>query len=182
MRGKLSGIRYAQVIFETAREDGKFEEWKSGLEKIAALLNVTEATKFLENPKVSLEKKEDFLKEYFKGNIPEVLNLAYLLVVKDKLKIVPLIEEEYLKLLDEHLGIRRLEVTTAMPLDESEKSEMAKKFEKLTGCKIFINFDVNPNIVGGVVIRIKDKLIDGSIKNRLESLKKELVCVRKQNI
>ena len=178
MRGKLSGIRYAQVVFEIATEDLNFDEWKSGLGKITGLIGVSEATEFLKDPKVSLENKKGFLKGCLEGVAPGVLNLSYLLVVKDKLKIAPLIEMEYNKLLDEHLGVKRIKVVTAMPLDEAEKENMAKKFENLTGHKIFINFDVDPNIVGGAVIKIKDKLIDGSIKNRLESLKKELVCTR----
>lgn len=175
MQGRISGIRYGEVVFEIARESNQLEKWRDDLEKITDVMHNVEMKDVLENPKIPFEKKEKIISACLGGVGAEGLNLAYLLVTKDKIKIASLIEEEYKRLLDEHLGIERANVVTAVPIDDKEKEKLKQNLETLTRQKIIADFKVDSNIVGGVVVKIKDKLIDGSIKNKLEVLKKSIV-------
>jgi F-type H+-transporting ATPase subunit delta len=105
---------------------------------------------------------------------PMVLNLVYLLISKGKLKTANLISEEYDRLLNEHYGIKSAEVTTAIPLDNVEKEKLSQNLETLIGKKVSMQVQVDPDILGGFIARIDDSLIDGSIRSRLEMLKKRL--------
>jgi F-type H+-transporting ATPase subunit delta len=89
------------------------------------------------------------------------------------------ISEEYDRLLNEHYGIKTAEVTTAVQLDSTEAEKLEKQLESLVGKKVTMKLKVNPAILGGFIARIDDSMIDGSIRNRLETLKKRLAETRK---
>jgi len=110
------------------------------------------------------------------GNInPLALNLAYLLVHKDKLGIAGDISQQYDRLLDTHYGIDHIEVITALPLDDNDRERISSRFEEIIGHKVIIDVQVDPSIVGGIKARIGDTLIDGSVKGKLGALRKSLV-------
>ncbi|UCH50399.1 MAG: ATP synthase F1 subunit delta [Chloroflexota bacterium] len=166
--------RYAQAVFEIALEGNKLKEWQSNLGKIAQLTRDTEFAALVENPKIPSQLKEKLVREILGKINPMALNLAYLLISKGKLKDAGQIADEYERLLNDHQGIKTAEVTTAIALDNTEREKLSRHFEELTGKKVRINAQVNPDILGGFIARIDDSLIDGSIRNKLETLKKSL--------
>jgi F-type H+-transporting ATPase subunit delta len=166
--------RYAQAVFEIALESNKLKEWQSNLAKVAKLVEDDEFISLAENPKVPFDMKTKLVQEKLGKTEPMVLNLVYLLILKGKLKTANLISEEYDRLLNEHYGIKSAEVTTAIPLDNVEKEKLSQNLETLIGKKVSMNVQVNPDILGGFIARIDDSLIDGSIRSRLEMLKKRL--------
>jgi len=95
--------------------------------------------------------------------------------LKGRIKNAEQIADEYDNLLDEQRGIKHAVVTTAVPLDETDKQKITGQLEKITGRKVTVKLKVNPSILGGMVARIEDTLIDGSIRNRLDLLRKDLV-------
>ena len=129
----------------------------------------------LDNPKVPFNQKADLFKQKLGKADEHVLNLCYLLISKGKLKNIDQIADEYEAILDEYKGIKHATVTTAVPVDEAEKHKIISQLEKITGKKVSIKLQVNPVILGGMVARIEDTMIDGSVRNRLELLKKDLV-------
>ena len=171
--------RYAQAVFEIALESNKLKEWQSNLEKIAQLVQDAEFTALVENPKLPFEPKAKLVQERLGKINPMALNLVYLLILKGKLKTAGHISEEYNYLLNEHYGIKNAEVTTAIPLDNVEQEKLGQNFESLVGKKVSMNMQVNPEILGGFIARIDDSLIDGSIRHKLEMLKKRLAETRK---
>ncbi len=179
MPATTSVKRYAQAIFEIALESGEMKDWQSNLEKIAKAVKDEEFVGLAENPKVPFNMKTKLVQEKLGKTKPMVLNLVYLLVSKGKLKTADQISEEYNTLLNKHYGIRNAEVTTAIPLENTEKEKLGKQLEELVGAKISMKVQVNPEIMGGFIARIDDSLIDGSIRNRLETLKKRLAETRK---
>ncbi len=79
---------------------------------------------------------------------------------------------------DAYQGVEHAEVTTAIPLDEEDRQRLSERLAELTGTRIVLSTRVDPNVIGGFVVRIGDRLIDGSTKSKLDSLRKSLVEVR----
>jgi F-type H+-transporting ATPase subunit delta len=171
--------RYAQAVFEIALESDKLKEWQSNLAKIAKLVEDEEFVGLAENPKIPFDLKAKLVQDKLGKINTMALNLVYILISKGKLKTAGQILEEYNRLLNEHYGIKSAEVTTAIPLDNTEKEKLEENLEALAGKKISMKVQVNPEILGGFIARIDDSLIDGSIRNRLEMLKKRLAETRK---
>ncbi len=174
-----SGKRYAQAAFELALERNDFESWQKSLKKIAELTAYEEFMALLQSPRFPFDaKKELFQKEL--GEIhPLAFNLALLLVNKGQLGISSVIYREFQNLLDDHQGIERARITTAHPLDEKGREIISTRLGEMIQRKIIIDDRVDPSIIGGIVARIGDMLIDGSIRQRLETLKNSLVEARR---
>jgi len=171
----VSSKRYAQAVFEIAREANEFEKWQPDLKKIAELAQDSEVIVLLENPKVPFELKAELAKEKLGKMDKLALNLAYLLILKGRLRNAPQIADEYQYLLDDFRGIRHAKVTTAIPLEEKNRMKIANNLEAMIGKRISLSLNVDPHILGGFVARIDDSLIDCSIRNEFEQLRKKLI-------
>ncbi len=172
-----SAKRYAQAIFELAVDRNEFESWQEGLKKIADLAADQELMALLENPCLTFAAKKSLLQGPLKETNPLVLNLALLLVSKGLLRRSAEIARIYGELLDAHRGIERAKVITALPLDDQEKEAISNRLGKIAERKVAVDSQVDPSIVGGFIARIGDTLIDGSVHQKLETLKKNLVEV-----
>jgi len=170
-----SGKRYAQAALELAVERGELESWQVSLRKIAELTGDEKLVALLESPKLPFLVKKGLLEERLGKINPLALNLACLLMSRGRLRLVNNISQEYDRLLDAYHGIEHAEVVTALPLDNEDKKRLSRQLEEIVGCKIVIDAQVDPSVVGGFIAKIGDTLIDGSIRNRLESLRKSLV-------
>lgn len=174
-----SARRHAQAIFQIAVEKKALERWKSDLEIIARIMLEPGFYALLENPALHFSKKVELLKEKLANVSPEALNLAFLLVDKGRLRILPDIISEYEKMLDGYYGIEKVEAFTALPLTDTEKEDIKKQLETLLSKKVVLDNKVQGDIIGGLVLKIGDRLIDGSTKTRLKALGKELVGIRR---
>jgi len=170
-----SGKRYAQAVFKLALEKGELDSWQASLRKIADITTDEKLVALLENPKLSFEAKKALLAELLGKINPLALNLAYLLVHKDKLGIAGDISQQYDRLLDTHYGIEHVEVVTALPLDDEDRERISRRFGEIVRHKVIIDAQVDPSIVGGIKAKIGDTLIDGSVKAKLGALRKSLV-------
>ena len=170
-----SGKRYAQAAFELASEKNELESWQEGLEKLAELTRDEELITLLENPKLSFVAKKSLLQERLGEINPLALNLAFLLISKGRLGIASNILQQYNVLLEALRGFERAEVITALPLTDEEKEVISRRLGDMIGRKLSIDAQVDPSIIGGFRARIGDTLIDGSVRHRLEALRKTLV-------
>jgi F-type H+-transporting ATPase subunit delta len=170
-----SSKRYAQAVFELALEKGEPKSWQDGLSKITDIATDMTIIGLLENPKIPFDTKKSLLKERLGEVDTLILNLACLLMSRGKLKILGDISHQYAQLIDAHYGIQRVEVITAVPLDDEAKKSLSIQFAKMVGHKVIIDVSVDPSIIGGFRAKISDTLIDGSIHSMLESLKKRVV-------
>lgn len=167
--------RYAQAIFEIARETNELDRWLSDLQLIATLVGDTEIKAFLESPKLHFKEKESLLTERLEGINPLALNLVMLLVHRGRLHLASEIAAEYHRRLDNEQGIEHAEVSTAVPLDDEETRKVAARLGSIIGKKVVIETQINPAIIGGIVVKVGGKSLDGSTKAKLETLKKELI-------
>jgi F-type H+-transporting ATPase subunit delta len=170
-----SGKRYAQAVFELALEKGEPESWQVGLSKVTGIVADIKIMDLLENPKLPFDTKKSLMKERLGKVDSLILNLACLLMSRGKLKIIGDISQHYGRLLDAHYGIEHAELITAVSLDDEVKKNLSTRFAEMVGHKVVIDARVDPSVVGGFKAKISDTLIDGSIHNMLESLKKNLV-------
>lgn len=174
----IAGKRHAQAAFQLALERGELERWLSDLKTIAAILSDPELMAVLESPKVHLNEKIGLINQCLPGVDQLVLNLIYLLVARRRLRLINQIVFEYELLVDAYRGIEHAEVTTAIPLDEGDRKRLSERLAAITERQIVLATKVDPNVIGGFVARIGDRLIDGSIRNKLNSLRKSLIEAR----
>lgn len=179
MSTTTSSKRYAQAVFQIARDKNNFGEWQLDLKKIADLIKSPEFVSLIENPKVSFEIKTKIVHDVLGKVNPLTLNLAYLLITKNKFKNARQIAEEFDRLLNEYNGISNAEITTAIPIDSSDRKNLTKRLETILGSKIAADFKVDPAILGGIIARVDDSMIDGSIRRKLEMLKKSMIGIEK---
>ncbi len=168
------GRRYSQAVFQIALEKGELDRWQSDLRKIASLGDDTAFRMLMEEPRLHLDDKAKLLSKRLGDINPLALNLAYLLVAKGRLGMVGDIADEYQRLLDSYHGVERAEVITAVPLDDEDKLKLEERLADIVGKKVVTKLEVDHSLIGGFVARIGGKLLDGSTRSRLETLKREL--------
>ena len=171
MATKGGALRYAQAIFQIARERNELDRWQADLTTLSVLSTSTELIGWLENPKVRLEVKRDTLAKQFGGVNPLAMNLLYLLTSRGRVSLLPEIRDSYQALLNVHRGIQEAEVTTAVALDAADEQRWAERLGAFIGKKLVIKPRVDAAIIGGFVARIDDKLMDASAASRLLALK-----------
>lgn len=171
--------RYAQAIFEIAMEKEELDRWQSDLRKVAGLAEDAAIIALFENPKLPFDDKAKLLSEQLGDINPLALNLVYLLIARGQMSMLGEIADEYQRLLNTYRGIEEAEVITAIPLDDEDKQSLEERLSTMIGKKVVVKHEVDSALVGGFVARIGGKLFDGSTRNRLEALKRELSGVAK---
>jgi len=167
--------RYARAIFEIALEKKQLDEWQSDLEEITLISQDATVAAFLESPDVRFEDKANLLSERLGEVNPMVLNLVYLLLTKGRLNMLADVVNEYKRLIDKHYGIERAEVTTAIPLNDEYRLTLSKRLGDIIDKKVVVEPEyIDPSLIGGVVVKIGGKLLDGSTRGKLEALKREM--------
>ncbi|MFC1846553.1 ATP synthase F1 subunit delta [Chloroflexota bacterium] len=167
----------ARVIFDTALKNGELNKWLAQLRKISDVVKDESVARLLMDAKASYAEKEKVLKGRLGEMDPLAIKLVFMLVEKRKLGIIQEIADEYQRLLDSYHGIEGaevVEVTTAIPLEEKDRLDLAQRLTDIVKKPIVLKDKVDSGMIGGIIIRIGDKLIDGSIRRKLTELKKEL--------
>ncbi|MDO8615128.1 MAG: ATP synthase F1 subunit delta [Dehalococcoidia bacterium] len=175
---EVAAKRYAEAAYLIAREDGKEEAWAEGLRAMAALFGDAGARALLQNTRVPVDQKAQLVEAALKGVDPLVLNLARLLLRRGRTALGPQIAEAYQELLDAAKGVSHAAVTTAVPLSPEDLKAVERRLSELTGGPVIVTPAVDESILGGLVVRIGDRLIDGSTKSRLQALKRQLEGAR----
>jgi F-type H+-transporting ATPase subunit delta len=170
----LSSRRYAQAVFQIAAEKNNYDNWQKSLKEISELLLNPDFARVLDNPKIRFEQKEKIIKSALHNADPLAINLALLLVIKNKFNSAGQIAEEYGRLCDEAKGIKRAQFTTAIELAQNEKNNALALLESLTGYKLSMEFNIDASIIGGFIARINGTLIDGSIRSKLDQLRDQI--------
>ena len=174
MPKKANPRRYARAVFEIALETKALERWQADLRKMVEVTGDGTFLAALESPKIRLDKKSQLLAERLGAVGPLALNLARLLIVKNRIGMIGEIGAEYQRLVDAYHGIQQAKVVTAVPIDTQEKDKLAEDLGALVGSQIVVESRVDPEILGGVIARVGGKLLDGSTRSKLAALKREL--------
>jgi F-type H+-transporting ATPase subunit delta len=175
---EVAAKRYAEAAYLIAREDGKLDEWSSGLTAVSALYGEASARAFFESARVPPAQKRETVEKSLKDVDDNVRSLALLLLRRNRTHLGPQIAEAYREILDAANGISHAIVTSAVPLSGDEEKAVRQKLEQLTGGTVVMQTETDESILGGLVVRIGDRLIDGSTRSRLQALKQRLEGAR----
>lgn len=168
--------RYAEAIFSLAKERGTLDPWADDLTRLDALMHDSQAEGFFANPNVPRDEKLRVLDEALAEGQPEARNLAHILVDNDRVTEIPEIVRLYNEALLADRGIAIAHVTTAEPLQPAEQDAVKAQLNRIVGKEIELRLQTDPSIIGGVVARVGDMLIDGSVINQLRRLRARLAA------
>lgn len=171
MANRLSGQRYAQAIFELALENEQIEQWDQDLRLAADVLGDDDFGLFLKHAEVPLERKIAAIAAVLADAHPLVRNLVALLVTRGGVDAMRSVQEAYSHLLDDRLGRQRVTLTTAVPLTDAELERIANFVARLVGREVILSTQVDAAILGGLIIQIGDRLLDGSAGSALERMR-----------
>jgi len=167
--------RWAQAVFQIAREQDALDRWEQELEELFNALGDPDFRALLEDPAVPAVRKVQAVRERVPGVSPQAQNLLALLAVRRRLPLLPLILYEYRRMVDAHQGVVQVEVYSALPLDPGLQQRITRALEARTGHTVRAVFGVDPAILGGLVFRIGDTVIDASLRGRLVQMRQALV-------
>ena len=165
MAGAPKARRYARAAFDIAIEEDRLEGWLQDIQRAQEALEDDTLRTYLELPKITLARKVDILRESLSGLNPLAQNLIGLLAQ---------IAEEYQRLMDAHQGRERAELVSAHPLEDQQRERVGRWLGQLLGKEVILTSREDPELLGGLVVRVGDSIIDGSTKGRLEAMRKDL--------
>jgi len=168
--------RYTQAVFSLAKEKGNFDQWSAELGELASIVSDPQAKVYLASPKVPVTQKQLLLDQTLANSSSEIRNLATLLLQRNRLEIAPGIAEGFQDAVREERGIAVAEVTTAEPLDAEGQAIVRERLSQMVGKEIELRMKVDPAIIGGIIARIGDQLIDGSVLQQLRRLRTRLAA------
>jgi F-type H+-transporting ATPase subunit delta len=168
--------RYAEAIFDLARKQNTLDRTLEDVKEIARLFTIRKLAYLLREPKVSVQRKEAALRQALSTRVlPTSLNLALLIVERQLVDFMPNIAAELEQLVLDYKNEAVAQVTTAKPMDDRQKALVEQALVRKTGKKIIMDTRVDPNILGGVIARVGDQVIDGSVRYRLSALRQHLL-------
>jgi F-type H+-transporting ATPase subunit delta len=169
--------RYAGAIFEIARKEKTLDRTLEDVKEITRLFAIRKLAYLLREPKIPAQRKETAIRQALADKVlPTSLNLALLVVQRELVDLMPNIGSELEQLVLNYKNQAVAEVTTATKLDDKQMNLIKQALERRTGKTILVKTKVQPEILGGVIARVGDRIIDGSIRYRLSALRQQLLA------
>ena len=166
--------RYARAVFELATQERDLAGWRRRVETVAGLFANEDLRAALMNRGVATERRAELLQDVAAGLDPEALNLGRLLLENGRVKDAVDILAEFDRLADEAEGRVRATAITAVELEDEERGRLERDLAERFGGKLRLETEVDPAILGGLVVRVGDHLVDASVRTRLQQLRRRL--------
>ena len=173
-RASILARRYAEAYFSLAHEASDIDGWREQLAAVVAALSDPAVSDALANPKTTIPERVRQGLQLLDGVLPEARNLARLLIERHRVGIALEILAHYDALVDRASGVVRAEVTTAIPVDDALGKRIRDSLRKQLGQDVETTVRTDPSIIGGLVIRIGDRVIDDSLRTHLQQLQATL--------
>lgn len=174
MPGRPGARRYAKAVFDLALEGDALDGWSRDLDLVAAAVEDADFAALLEAPQVPEGVKYQGIETVLGEAGRLARNLLSVLVQHRQPSLASQIRDQYEALVDEYRGVARAQVTTAVALDDQQRERVQKLLGDLVEAEIVMQEQVDAEIIGGVITRIGDRLIDGSTRTRLQTMRETL--------
>jgi F-type H+-transporting ATPase subunit delta len=180
MRDTTIARNYAETLLELARRAGDLRGFGEAADDIAdAMQRDRTLHLFLDSPRVSTQQKNQVIGRAFEGQLPSLLvRFLQALVTHRRQMLLPEIAREYHDLVDQVEGRLHATVTVAREPGDGERGTISKQLSRAYGKEVVPHFTVNPAILGGVIVRVGDTVLDGSVRRRLASLRTRMLTRR----
>ena len=166
---------YARSLFEVAQEQNKLDTVRDELGAFADAVDANrELQTFFFSPYFSTAEKADGLDRAVSGADPIVVNFLKLLIENHRTPAVFRVRRELDRLWREENKLLPVQVTSAVELDQATVTQIGDRIAQQTGQKIDLSASVEPDIIGGIIVRVGNSILDASIRNRLEQLRKQV--------
>lgn len=178
---KLVSKTYGEALFELAVEENKTDAF---LEEVAGIKKILEQNpefdKLMTHPGIPKQEKTALVEKVFQANImAELKGFLNMVIMKERYKELPDIFQYFIDRVMEEKKIGIAEVTTAVPMDVVQREQVRRRLLETTGyLTMEMRYLVDPGIIGGMIIRIKDRVVDSSIRTRLRDLTKQLLQIQ----
>ncbi len=178
MRDETIALRYAETLFDLAERHEGVEAYGEGIELVGGLLDDhPDFRRLLETPRVNADAKKAVVRKVFGDVLPKKL-VSFLMVVIDKRRqrLLQAISLQFHLLVDQHRNRTHVEVTVARQLDDHAVAELARRLTGILGKEAILHVQVRPQLLGGVVVRTGDTIYDGSLRRRIEDMRRQMLA------
>ncbi|MDA1036300.1 MAG: F0F1 ATP synthase subunit delta [Chloroflexi bacterium] len=174
MAKAATAMRYAQALFAIAGEKNATEAWLDELNQAQAALDDPTVRAYLDTPRVRTEEKLGVVTQLLEGREPMVASMVGLLTERHASSSLRAVIDAYGELLNQQLGRVKAEVTTATPMSSEQQQKLSAALGTSLGKAIVLDAQEDPEIIGGIVVRVGDQIIDGSVRSKLAAMKQRL--------
>jgi F-type H+-transporting ATPase subunit delta len=180
MREPTIARNYAETLLELAQRAGDLRGWGEMLDQIADAMESDRRLRvFLESPRVSAQRKNEVMQKAYGAQLPRnFLRFLQALVTHRRQMLIPVIAHAYHDLVDQVEGRVHASVTVARPADDADHQLIVSQLSRVLGKEVVPHFHVNPGILGGVIVRVGDTVLDGSVRRRLATLRTRMLAAR----
>mgnify|MGYP000872892760 FL=1 len=163
---------YSEAIFEVALEEGRLEAIQSEFALIESTLKAyPDFYEILKTPKININEKKQVIEETFGSQVSQtLLNFLKIIIDKNRGTDILNIKSDFDARVNEHRGIVKATVESVVPLSDDQLEKLTERLIALTGKKVEVETRITPELLGGMVIQIGDRIIDGSVKFKLEGM------------
>lgn len=171
------GDRYAESLFDLAKEENKVTQYLDDIKLVGEVLDSDpQIVQFFNHVLIENDKKIQLLDQSFKGNVDQyVLNFLKLLVQSRRIRYIDDIVKSYIKLSNQYLGIEEGMIYTPYEFTDQQIQDIEKAISQKENKKVTLKVSIDPSLLGGIKVQIANRIYDGTIKNKVEMLKKELL-------
>lgn len=167
--------RYAEAALSLAERDGTLGDWVGALETASGRLTEAQVIRVLADPAIPFDQRRRVVEAILGDTVTGApRNLVLLLVRRGRIELLPRVAGELRRLWEQRQGIVHAVVTSAAPLTDAETQAVRERLAAMTGETVEVELQVDPSLLGGVLVRMGDRLIDGSVRGRLERLRTRL--------
>lgn len=178
-RNELVAKRWAKALIELAQEDEGIskEDILDDLREVAENFEASEElSNVIENPSISVEEKQVVLAKLFQNKLmPIAYNFIEVLNLRKRVNLIAAIADEFQKQLEELNNVMRVNIVSAINLDDERKNDIKNKITEKLKKDVQVSWDVDSNIIAGLVFNINETIIDNSIRHKLENLSKSII-------
>ena len=180
MREPTIALNYAETLLELAQRAGDLRGWGEMIDNIANAMDTDRRLRvFLESPRISGQQKNEIIQKAYGAALPRnFVRFLQALVSHRRQMLIPVIAHAYHDLVDQVEGRVHASVTVAREPDDSDRQLVTSQLSRALGKDVVPHFHVNPSILGGVVVRVGDTVLDGSVRRRLSTLKAKMLGTR----